>query len=84
MAKWFGGFSLSTALFSVSWTLAPASASPPEARLIPWALIVLDENGNLNRIEASGRSVPLHFRDPLYEGDRIEVSAGRGKLAIRN
>lgn len=56
-----------------------ATASPP-VRVIPWRGFVLFENGELNRLEASGRTVPLHFRDPLYEGDRVELNPRRGRI----
>lgn len=71
-------FLLALALASSTWA---AETQDPPLRVIPWRGFILYENGDLNRLEASGRMVPLHFRDPLYEGDRIELIPRRGHIA---
>lgn len=72
-----------TLLLALAFTASSWATEAQDAplRVIPWRGFVLYENGDLNRLEASGRTVPLHFRDPLYEGDRIELSPRRGHIA---
>lgn len=74
-------FFFGLSLAASAQTEPTAEPTAPAPRLIPWRGLVQFRAGDLVRINSAGQSMPLGFRDAIYEGDRVELRSTDGPLS---